>query len=291
MASPLRPRILVVNSSSNDGTVSLARQLGVEVLSVPRDEFNHGTTREMARRHLRCDITVMLTPDAHAVDSSFIERLVMPLLRGHAAMAYARQLPRSQADPLERFNREFNYPPRSALRGPDAYRRLGNSAHFCSNSAAAWLDAALDDIGGFEETLVSEETLASVRLLRAGYRVAYIADAQVVHSHPSSLWGDLRRQFDIGYGRAMNASLLLAEGNDERRGMLYLHALMRYLWQHAPALLPKALLNVAVRYLGYRMGLAGPSLPRILVRKLSGQDFYWTSKPLLRARQALRRAA
>jgi rhamnosyltransferase len=33
LASPLRPRVLVVNSSSGDGTVEEARRLGAEVLS------------------------------------------------------------------------------------------------------------------------------------------------------------------------------------------------------------------------------------------------------------------
>ncbi|HEX6014725.1 MAG TPA: hypothetical protein VFY87_23615 [Geminicoccaceae bacterium] len=38
--SPLRPRVLVVNSSSGDGTVELARDLGAETLTFPRQAFN-----------------------------------------------------------------------------------------------------------------------------------------------------------------------------------------------------------------------------------------------------------
>ena len=57
--SPLRPRILVVNSSSHDGTVELARELGAETLVVPRRSFNHGLTREQARRCLGTPVVVM----------------------------------------------------------------------------------------------------------------------------------------------------------------------------------------------------------------------------------------
>ena len=52
LGSPLAPRVLVVNSSSGDGTVEEALRLGAEVLVVPRGEFNHGTTREVARKQL-----------------------------------------------------------------------------------------------------------------------------------------------------------------------------------------------------------------------------------------------
>lgn len=291
MASPLNPSVLVVNSSSNDGTVSLAKQLGAEVMQVPRREFNHGATRELARQQLGTDIVVMLTPDAHAVDVGFLERLVRPLFHQQVAVTYARQLPRAAADPIEQFNRYFNYPAQSAVRGGDAYHTMGNAAHFCSNSAAAWSNAALDQIGGFEPALVSEETVACVRLLRLGYKIAYVAEAEIVHSHPASLVGDFRRQFDIGYGRSLNASLLLAGGSDERRGVDYVQSLCRALWHGHRHLLPKALANVGARYLGYRLGRLGPKLPSSVVRRLSSQDFYWNSIAVASPGQVWRRAA
>jgi rhamnosyltransferase len=49
--SSLKPRVLVVNSSSNDGTLELAQEMGAETLAIPRKQFNHGLTRELARKH------------------------------------------------------------------------------------------------------------------------------------------------------------------------------------------------------------------------------------------------
>lgn len=290
-ASGLAPRILVVNSSSNDGTLSLAQQMGVESICIPRDEFNHGMTREIARKHLGTDIVVMLTPDAFAVDPGFLERLIRPIVSGQAVVAYARQLPRAGADPIERFNRLFNYPAKSSLRGVESYREIGNSAHFCSNSASAWRNDALDEIGGFETVLVSEETVASARLLRHGHKIAYVGEAEVVHSHPSTIVGDFKRQFDIGYGRRLQAPLLLASGADERRGLSYARGLLGYVWANEWTWLPHAIVNLGARYLGYRLGLMGHRLPARLVRSISGQDFYWTSKIAAQPDTALRRAA
>src|ERR1700730_8703057 len=66
LQSPLKPRILVIDSSSTDGTVAIAREMGVETLVIPQNEFNHGMTREKGRRHLQTHISVMLTQDAYA---------------------------------------------------------------------------------------------------------------------------------------------------------------------------------------------------------------------------------
>jgi len=276
--SHLAPRILVVNSSSNDGTVERARELGAETWVIPRPSFNHGRTREEARQRLGTDIVVMLTPDAHATDDDFLERLVAPIVHGEASISYGRQLPRAEADPLERFNRLFNYPEESQIRSLEDWPRFGSYTHFCSDSCCAWSQAALDEIGGLPTTLVSEETIAAARLLARGHRMAYVAEAAVIHSHGSGLWVDFQRQFDIGYTRRLFADDLLVREADEARGMRYLKAMLGHIRRERPALLPYALLHTAARYAGYRTGMLATRLPRGLATRLSSQDFFWGSE-------------
>lgn len=274
-ASPLRPRILVVNSSSNDGTVEKARALGAETWVIQRQSFNHGRTRELARRRLNTPIVVMLTPDAHALDAAFLERLTAPIRAGEASIAYGRQVPREGADAIEELNRAFNYPATSHRRSLADWPRFGAYTHFCSNSCAAWSMAALDEIGGFPPTLVSEETIATAALLRRGHHIAYVAEARVRHSHGSGLLADFRRQFDTGYARRAYRDLLLAREPDEARGLAYTKTLVAHLAATAPGLLPYAILHTAARYAGYRLGLAGARLPRRLKALCSSQDYYW----------------
>ena len=40
-------RLLLIDSSSDDDTPSLAREYGFEVRVIPRREFNHGRTRQL----------------------------------------------------------------------------------------------------------------------------------------------------------------------------------------------------------------------------------------------------
>jgi rhamnosyltransferase len=277
LASPLRPRLLVVNSSSEDGTVELAREMGAETLVVPRRQFNHGLTREAARRHLATPVVVMLTPDAYALDESFLDRLTAPIRTGRAAVAYGRQLPRDGAGLLERFGRDFNYPAQDQLRSLADWATYGSYTHFCSNACAAWSSAALDAVGGFPATLVSEETIAVARLLRGGQRIAYVADAVVRHSHDYGLLDELRRHFDVGWTRAAFRDLLLANERDEVRGGAFVAGLLRIVLRQQPTLLPRAALSLAARLLGYRLGIAGRRLPPGLARRLSGQDYFWSS--------------
>ena len=277
LRSALAPRVLVVNSSSGDGTVEEARRLGAEVLIVPRADFNHGLTRERARHFLGTSIVVMLTPDAYPTGEDFLERLTDPIRRGEAAVAYGRQLARPGAGLLERMGREFNYPPGSQLRSLADWPLYGSYTHFCSNACAAWSNRALDRIGGFRATLVSEETIAVAELLRRGERIAYVAEATVIHSHPLGLVGEFTRHFDIGYARRRFASLLRAGERDEVRGQAFARAALSHVLAEHPAELPRVAAQLAAKWLGYRLGLAGPALPLALAHRLSGQDYFWST--------------
>lgn len=276
--SRLAPRVLVVNSSSHDGTVELAREMGAEILVVPRHEFNHGATREIARKVLATDIVVMITPDARPLGPELIGNLVRPIVEGEASVAYARQLPRNEADFFEGFGRRFNYPDKSELRSIDDLKRLGAYTFFCSNSCAAWSNRALDEIGGFAPTLSLEDVVAVARLLHAGHRIAYCADAVVKHSHRHALIEEFKRHFDTGYVRALHKNQLFACGGDERRGALYAAEMLRELARRHPQLLPFAAVGIAAKYFGYRVGFRGHALPLWLKRRLSAQSYFWDAE-------------
>jgi len=280
LASALRPKLLVVNSSSNDGTVELAEQMGAGVLVVPRHQFNHGTTREIARRALGTDIVVMMTPDATPLGTDLLSNLVRPIVDGQASVAYARQVPRECADFFEAFPRHFNYPNRSELRSIDDATTLGPQTFFCSNVCAAWSNAALDSIGGFVPALSLEDTIAVMKLLGAGHKIAYCADAVVEHSHDYNLAQEFKRQFDTGYVRAEHRHILLSHGGDETRGAGYASQMLLHLIRRRPHAIPYALANIVCKYLGYRLGFHGHRLPLWLIRRVSGQDFYWQNVPI-----------
>jgi len=278
LQSAIHPRILVVNSSSNDGTVPLAEKLGAEVLVIPRSEFNHGATRERARRYLATDIVVMITPDAYPTGPEMLERLAQPIIDEKASIAYARQLPHHNANIFESFSREFNYPTTSHIRSIKDASKYGAYTFFCSDSCAAYRNAALDEIGGFPAVLLGEDTFVVAQLLHRGHQIAYVADACVQHSHRYTLMQEFQHYFDTGLVRKQYETLLRIGGADEKRGTTYARALIHRIAKEKPLLLPYSFFHLAAKFLGYRIGRLCVGAPLFLKKVFSQQDFYWTSK-------------
>lgn len=275
LQSALKPKILVIDSSSTDGTIEMAKSLGVETFQIPKNAFNHGLTRELARKKLMTDIVVMITDDAYALDHTMLENLTLPIMEGKASIAYARQLPRIGAGFFESFPREFNYPDSSHVRSIFDSETYGAYTFFCSNSSAAYLNSALDGIGGFSDVLLGEDTVATATLLRKGHKIAYAANAEVRHSHSYSLKQEFQRYFDTGIARKSYQSLITCTGSDNKRGANLFKEMMKRLLKEKPYLIPYAILNNAAKFIGYHLGRRSDQFPLFLKRALSSQKHHW----------------
>lgn len=268
---------LVVDSGSHDQTVTIAKQNGFIVHKITTDQFNHGVTREMARKLTDADIVIFMTQDAIPCDENLIEKLIEPIVRGKGSLSYARQIPRSNADIFEAFPRRFNYQEKSHLRGIEDRAKYGIYTFFNSDSCAAYLNSALDEIGGFRQTLVSEDYLATARMLHKGHKIAYVAEAMVLHSHSYTLLEEFKRYFDTGYVRAENPWVQVLVGRAESRGKEYFRSLMGGIAFSRPLLIPYALVNTFIKLLGYRIGFWSFAAPKWWKKMLSGQRNYWDS--------------
>lgn len=273
--SPMGPRVVVVNSSSTDGTVEEARRLGAETLVVPRQAFNHGLTREKARKYLGTDIVVMITPDAYAQNLDLIEQLTAPIREGKVSVAYARQLPRRGAGVFEAFSRQYNYPSTSHVRSIKEVSLYGVYTFFCSNSCCAWKNSALDEIGGFQPVLLGEDAVAAAMLLHKGHQIAYVAEACVYHSHSYSLWQEFQRHYDTGLARKQYGGLFTSKEGDAKRGRAYTKALFRYLLDSQKIMVPYAILQTLSKWGGYQLGRLTVNAPKGVKKFFSSQDFYW----------------
>lgn len=271
-------RCLVVDSSSRDRTVEVARALGAEIKIISRSEFNHGVTREAARHWVGTDIVVYLTQDAIPIEPGAIARLVAPIREGRVQITYGRQLSRPGSNLLESFPRKFNYPEISHIRTIEDISRYGVYTFFCSNSFAAYRQDALDRVGGFPAVLTNEDYLATAAILKDGGKIAYVAEAQVIHSHSYTLAEEFKRYFDTGYIRAERPWVQNLVGAAEKRGVGFVAQLLQALVLQAPYLIPYALLQTLVKALGYRIGAWSVRAPVWWKIRLSQQSYYWNSK-------------
>jgi len=284
--SPLKPQVLVFNSTSNDGTVEEAERLGAKTFVIPRKQMNAGLSREMTRKQLKTDIFIAMTPDAYCVDEHVVEKLVKPIVEGKAAVSYARQIPHDGANIVAKFSRMFNYPEQSQIRGIEDADKYGSYLPFCSDVMAAYSQKALDEIGGFRWVLSGEDTVATSMLLRKGYKVAYVAEAVVKHSHNYDPKKEFIRHFDTGiYRTKWHKMLSFGKGSDGSRGLKYLKEMVAYLIKNDPGAIFMAVMQLGMGYMGYLLGKFGYKLiPNHIKSKISHADYFWGSDDYLKGR-------
>lgn len=265
--------ILVIDSSSSDETLDIAKRYAIQTVVIPKGEFDHGGTRTLAgKTRSGGDILVYLTQDALPCDEKAIETLVRPLLTEQkCAVAFGRQIPYQDATPFAQHLRLFNYPQDSYIRTYADRTAFGIKAAFCSNSFAAYRRDALEEAGWFTENLIlAEDIHVCARMLMKGYKLRYVADAAVYHSHNYTVTQEFKRYFDLGVFFEKERWLLDEFGRPEGEGIRFVRSEISYLRSHGFLhLLPVSLMRAAAKLMGYRLGHYYRHLPRAVRRRAS----------------------
>jgi len=273
----LREQVLIVDSSSTDDTRKLAKRAGYRLKQISKESFRHGATRQMAAESLPwAELLVYMTQDALPQDQDSIINLIGAFRDPEVGASYGRQLPREEANAIERHARLFNYPEVTDVRNFASRTRLGIKAAFISNSFAAYRYSALMEVGGFPtNTIVSEEVTVAARMLIANWKVVYQADAAVVHSHPLTVSQEFSRYFDIGVHHGRSKWLLHAFGGASQEGRTFVLSQMRYLLRNRPSLIPVAALRNLSKWCSYKLGLHEEYLPMVVKEAISSYPHFW----------------
>lgn len=271
--------VLVIDSGSPEAILEPARAADFSVHEISKAEFNHGGTRQLAvDLNPDFDFYVFFTQDAIPTGGDAIRGLLDAFHRENVGAAYGRQLPRIGAGPIEAHARLFNYPQESHVCSFADAEHLGIKAAFNSNSFAAYRREALVAVGGFPSgVILGEDTVVAAKMLKAGWQVAYQAEAQVYHSHDYNYLQEFRRYFDIGVLHARESWMLDSFGAPEGEGGRFVRSEIGYLLKTAPWLIPSAFLRTLLKYGGYRLGRLEHHLPVCLKRHLSMHRRFWRS--------------
>jgi rhamnosyltransferase len=269
--------ILIIDSSSTDNSLSIIKKYCISHKVINKSDFDHGATRQLGVDLIDSDIYIFMTQDAIPVDENTIKNIIKAFDDPKVGCAYGRQLPYKEANLLSRHARSFNYSKESYVRSYEDRYVHGIKTCFNSNSFAAYRKTALTEVSGFpSRNILGEDMFVAAKMLQAGWKIAYCADAKVYHSHNYTLAQEFKRYFDIGVFHTEQSWILEAFKPPSKEGFKYVKSELRYCWnQQAYLQIIKSLLTVGLKLIGYKLGKLHHKIPLPLKRKISMCSFYW----------------
>lgn len=178
MEQTVQPKeIILVDSGSTDATLAIASRFPTTVVSIEPQDFTFGRSLNLGCGRATADVLVIASAHVYPVYPDWLERLVTAFRDPEVAVAYGRQ----RGDGNTRFSEHQIfaklYPPVS---NPD------QGHPFCNNANAA-VRRTLWQQHPYDEDLPGLEDLEwAIWASGEGNKVAYVAEAEIVHLHDES---------------------------------------------------------------------------------------------------------
>jgi glycosyltransferase involved in cell wall biosynthesis len=180
--------ILLVDSGSTDGTVSIAESFGARVVHIPAAEFTFGRSLNLGIRSATRELIVIASAHVYPVYPDWLESLLSPFGEEKVALTYGKQRGPETATFSEKQIYYQWYPDTSEPRQKTA---------FCNNANAA-IRSSLWEKNPYDETLTGLEDIAWAKWAKEqGYDIAYVAEAEIIHIHnetPRGIFNRYRRE-------------------------------------------------------------------------------------------------
>lgn len=248
----------------------------VQVVSIAREEFDHGGTRDMAMHLCKSQYVLMMTQDAMPKNGKLIENL-RNAQGEKISVVFARQEPAKDCRIIERYTRTFNYPAEShSAMEKAAQTNNGIKSIFCSDVCAMYDRIAYEEVGGFPgKVIFNEDEIFAAKSLKAGYDIRYEAQAVVIHSHNYSGVQYFKRYFDLGVSQA-DFSYIFNEYHAEDEGIRLVKQTFRYLMKRKSYFdIPVLFYHSGMKLIGMKLGKMYRKLPDKIIMKCTSNKAYW----------------
>lgn len=180
--------IILVDSGSSDGTLDIARRYPVKILHIDPEDFSFGRSLNLGISAAHSEYIVISSAHVYPVYPDWLERLLAPFTDPKIALSYGKQRGNTTTKFSEKQIFARWYPDQTTLNQPHP---------FCNNANAA-IRKSVWQQQPYDESLSGLEDLDwARRAMEASYRIAYIAEAEIVHVHnesPQSIYNRYRRE-------------------------------------------------------------------------------------------------
>ena len=163
--------IILVDNGSKDGTVEVAKKMGVNLV-LEITEYTPGKALNLGASRASGEILVFLSAHCVPVRADWLENLVRPFSDKRVAGVYGRQVPLDYSSPSDKRDLHLAFGPESVRQEKNPYFHNANSAVRYS----AW------SVNKFDEELTNiEDWVWGKRIIDGGSVLHYSADAEVFH--------------------------------------------------------------------------------------------------------------
>lgn len=192
--------VIVIDSGSTDRTLDIARRYPVRLYEIPPHEFGHGKVRNYGARLSEAEFLIFLSQDAIPAFNNWLSSLIASFNNDiNIAGVYGKQLPDGD-NPMETFFLLNTYGERYKVKSLPSHTDTPSFREiFFSNVNSAIRKRVWDDIPLSESVNMSEDQEWSKQALLAGYKIAYIPDAAVYHSHNYGIISIFKRNYESGF--------------------------------------------------------------------------------------------
>ena len=275
-------KIIVINTEEKymeaffAGSHFLAEHRKLSIHHISKKEFDHGKSRNLGAKKSEADILVFMTQDAVPANEFLIEKLIAPLEDETVACSYARQLPADDSTMTEKLTREFNYPATARIKSKADLQELGIKTYFCSNVCCAYNAKIFKELHGFiNRTIFNEDMIYAGKVIENGHKIAYAAEAEVIHSHNYSGKQQFHRNFDLGVSQADHPEIFKGVSSESEGVKMVKQTISKLKEVGAAKEIPGYIITSGCKFIGYRLGKNYKKLPMWLIKKCSMSPMYW----------------
>jgi glycosyltransferase involved in cell wall biosynthesis len=177
--------LILVDSGSTDRTVEIARAEGCKIVDIAKHEFTFGRALNRGCEAATGDALLIVSAHVYPLYDGYLEHLVKPLDNPDVAIVYGRQV----GDHRTKYSESrvmINWFPTNSI---------WDQGHPFSNNANALVRRSTWEQLRYREELTGLEDLDfAKRAMEGGARVAYVAEAPVVHVHEES-WDVVQNRY------------------------------------------------------------------------------------------------
>ncbi|GAB3930504.1 glycosyltransferase family 2 protein [Larkinella terrae] len=166
--------VILVDSGSKDNTVRIAESYGAKIVRIRPEEFSFGRALNIGCEQASGEILLFASAHVYPVYTNWIDQMLKPFEDAKTALTYGRQIGNQSSKYSEQqlFAKWF-----------PAVSNYNQQIPFCNNANTAIRRSLWQELP-YDETLTGLEDLHwASEILQRGYKIAYDADATIVHVH------------------------------------------------------------------------------------------------------------